>query len=404
MLRRLVTFILFLPLVACWDNSGPREPRLFEVFLVVGGTGAAGVEGAGISKSTQARAWPALLTERLHLPPYIFAALNEPGCPAPYVAPFLRGSPVPCAGVEGGTPSNVIMLSSVAVPGARLADAFSYAGSTSEAMNLTMLGAHTQIEIMTQRDPTFVAIQFGDEELQSALKAGDITTIPSAAQFQADLDRTVSALNALHWLKGVLIVGTMDPLRLPLLQPGAYFFLARDPATGRFMGKPVNSNCSPVTPLGTPNPLSRNLISFSVVGNAPEINCDPAQFGGVLDQTEIVAINQRVNDFNNALAAMATQNNWAFVDVRSLLTPRMLEKNASGRYTQVRLCQDLPTATTAAQFQAAVLNSCPVTGPTAAANFFGALFSFDGQTLAPAGHALLADAAVAAIAQKYPGQ
>lgn len=404
MLRRLVAFILLLPLVACWDSSGPREPRLLEVFLVLGGSGAAGVEGAGISKSTQARAWPAILTQRLQLP-FIFAALNEPGCPAPYTSPFTRGFAVPCAGVEGGTPTNVVMLSSVAVPGAQLANAFAYAGSASETMNLTMLGAHTQIEIMTQRDPTFVAIQFGDEELQSVLKSGDISLIPSAAQFQADLDRTVSALNALHWLKGVLIVGTMDPLRLPLLQPGAYFFLARDPASGRFMGKPVNSNCSPVTPLGTPNPLARNLISFSVVfSNAPEINCDPAQFGGVLDQTEIAAISQRVADFNNALTAMATQNNWAFVDVRSLVAPRMLEKNASGRFTQVRLCQDLATATTAAQFQTAVLNSCPVTGTTAAPNFFGALFSFDGQTFAPAGHALLADAAVAAIAQKYPGQ
>jgi hypothetical protein len=49
-----------------------------------------------------------------------------------------------------------------------------------------------------------------------------------------------------------------------------------------------------------------------------------------------------------------------------------------------------------------LLNSCPVTGTTAAPSYFGAVFSLDGTTLSAAGHALLANAAAGAILQKYP--
>jgi lysophospholipase L1-like esterase len=78
-----------------------------------------------------------------------------------------------------------------------------------------------------------------------------------------------------------------------------------------------------------------------------------------------------------------------------------LASRTNGRADQLRKCQDLATATTAAQFQAAVLNTCPVTGPTAAPNFFGALSSFDGVHPSALGQRAIANLIAAAVNTKY---
>jgi hypothetical protein len=205
-------------------------------------------------------------------------------------------------------------------------------------------------------------------------------------------------------------VGVVDPVvSVPLLQPGAYFFLARDPATGLFRGKPVNANCSPVTALGQPNPLSANLVSFQIASSAAtEINCDPAaaQLGGqfLLDATEIALVRTRVAQFNAAIQAVAAANNWAYVDPNPLFAQLAAQTTTVGGqqlFQNVRKCQALATATTPAAIQSAVLRSCPVTGTTAAPNFFGSLFSFDGVHPSTAAHRVLAGTFAAAINAKY---
>jgi hypothetical protein len=70
---------------------------------------------------------------------------------------------------------------------------------------------------------------------------------------------------------GVLLGVTNQLLYTPLLQPGAFYYAARDPATSRFEGKLVNGNCSLVNQLGQPSPLSDNLVSstrFIRAGNS----------------------------------------------------------------------------------------------------------------------------------------
>jgi hypothetical protein len=204
--------------------------------------------------------------------------------------------------------------------------------------------------------------------------------------------------------QGAVLIGVVfADSASPLLQPGAYFFLSRD-AAGKFNGKPVNNNCSPVTPLGTPNPLSANLVSFQIVSSAlPEINCDPASPQGgtfLLDAAERAVLGKRIADFNAALKAAADANGWLYVNPMDILRPE-LARVTSGRYNQVRKCQLLATATTAAQFQTAVLNSCPVTGATAAPNFFGALISYDGVHPSSAAHLLVARSLATSINAKY---
>jgi hypothetical protein len=252
----------------------------------------------------------------------------------------------------------------------------------------------------------------GDEDVLAAALAGRLgpssisvdSMLTSAAGFATSYTAVTNAIAASSSLEGAALVGVLDPLTFnPILQPGAYFFLARD-AGGRFAGKPVNNNCSPVTPLGTPNPLSVNLVSFAIIPDAarPEINCDPAQQGGdyLIDAAEAAIVHARVTAFNNTIQGIATARNWVYVDPNTVFASG-LTTTVSGRYTEIRKCQLLPTATTAAQFQLAVLNSCPVTGPTAATPIGGSLFSQDGTTLSVLGQTRLANALAAAINSKY---
>jgi hypothetical protein len=272
---------------------------------------------------------------------------------------------------------------------------------------------------MIEAEPTFVSVWIGNNDALEATvggilgprSAGADSSLTPLATFQARLNAVVDSIKVAN-PQGAMLVGVVNAVRAaPILQPGAYFYLARDPATNRFQGKLVNANCSPVTGLGLPNPLAANMVSFQIVGDANflEINCDPAAYpvgdprrgAYLLDTQEQAIVNDRVARFNDAIQAAATANNWVYVDPNLILQPFLTEKDTNGRYQRLRTCQDLPAATTAAQFQAAVLNSCPVTGPTAAPNFFGSLMSFDGVHPSTEAHRVLAGRFAARINEKY---
>lgn len=82
--------------------------------------------------------------------------------------------------------------------------------------------------------------------------------------------------------------------------------------------------------------------------------------------------------YNEVIRSRAHARGWTFVDPNTVYSAALARTDAQGRYPQIRKCQLLSSAATPAQFQAAVLNSCPVTGATAASSFFGAAVSLDG--------------------------
>jgi lysophospholipase L1-like esterase len=281
-----------------------------------------------------------------------------------------------------------------------------------------LLGGSSEVAAMLAAKPTFATVELGDNDVFEAALAGTVgpigpgdSVLTRLASFQNSYGQIVTALASVNQLRGAALLGVIDPLfGSPILQPGAYFFLARDPATGRFLGKLVNANCSPVTALGAPNPLAANVISFQVLldANIPEINCDPAAFpvgdprrgAYLLDPAEQGLIHTRVLQYNATIAQLAAANGWVYVDP-NVIVAAALASRTNGRADQLRKCQDLATATTAAQFQAAVLNTCPVTGPTAAPNFFGALSSFDGVHPSALGQRAIANLIAAAVNTKY---
>ncbi|HEX5725141.1 MAG TPA: SGNH/GDSL hydrolase family protein [Longimicrobiaceae bacterium] len=401
-------------------DEPPQGGALFVRYVALGNSITAGVQSGGLVDSLQLQAYPVLLAQRAGNAPFGVPLLARPGCPAPFTAPLTPpvGTPACALRDVGAVPP---FVQNLGVPGARIADLLVPSAGVQQA-NLLLVGPRSPAQALIQAQPSFVSLWIGNNDALAAALGGNLgptaagadSSLTRLASFQASLGQLVGAINTAG-PEGAVIIGVVDPvIAVPLIQPGAYFFLARDPATGRFQGKPVNANCSPVTPLGQPNPLAANLVSFQIVTNAnfPEINCDPNAYpvgdgrrgAFLLDTNEQAIVRARVAAYNAALAQAAAANNWVFVDPNVVLGQLLAERtpnDATGRFQRIRKCQLLPTATNAAQFQAAVLLSCPVTGPTAAPNFFGSIFSFDGVHPSAEAHRLFSIILAQAINARY---
>jgi hypothetical protein len=399
----------------------PPAGPLFVRYVSLGNSITAGFQSAGIVDSTQRQAYPNQLAQRAGTP-FNQPLFARPGCPPLMTAPLTPSTAAQtCSRVDS---VRVPYAGNVAVPGVRIADLFAIPGGAISQLYTIITGGRTQIQAMTEAHPTFVSAWIGNNDALSAalsgtlgpLAAGADSNLTRLAPFQTNVTAMASAIKA-SGAQGAVIIGVVfADSASPLLQPGAYFYLARDVATKRFNGKLVNDNCSPVTSLGTPNPLSANMVSFQIVSSAlPEINCDPASAQGgtfLLDAAERTFLGARIAAFNAALKAAADANGWLYVNPMDILRPELARtctstvsatcpSGSSGRFNQVRKCQLLATAATAAQFQTAVLNSCPATGPTAAPNFFGALISYDGVHPSSAAHLLITRSLAGSINTKY---
>ncbi len=398
----------------------PTAGPLFDRYVALGNSITAGYQSGGIVDTLQQRAYPVILAARAGAD-FGIPLLARPGCPAPFTAPLVPPTNTPQCALRQDTNIPPV-VQNLAVPGARLQDLFTLPTNASQRTLYTLItGGRSQVRAMIEAEPTFVSVWIGNNDALLAATGGVLgspaagadSLLTRLAPFTANLNALADSIKA-SGAEGALLVGVVDAVvSVPLLQPGAYFFAAAtpdslNPAIRRFRGKVVNPNCSPVNALGQANPLSANLVSFQIASSAlTEIDCNPAtaQGGGqfLLDAAEIAVVRTRIQQYNAAISAVATANGWAYVDPNPLFAQLASQTTTVGGqqlFQNVRKCQALATATPAT-FPAAVARSCPVTGATAAPNFFGSLFSFDGVHPSTSAHRILAGTFAAAINAKY---
>jgi hypothetical protein len=388
---------------------------LFQRYVALGNSITAGFQSGGMTAAMQMQAYPVLLAQQagaeFHVP-----LVNPPGCPPPMAEPL--GQPVvpgvPCAFRQVPAPP---FVSNLAVPGATIADVLAIPQTATATLNTVIVGNRSQVQAMREANPTLVSVWIGNNDALAAAVSGNTALLTSLADFQQRLNTLETEIKATQ-AQDAILIGPVDAVvAAPILQPGAFFWGVAQQFGGNFpisptQFKPVSNNCAPLNPAtGQPNPWAFNMISFRVLADTlfPQISCDPAyQPEGaaapglhILSMEEQALIRTRVAEYNAAIQARAEANNWIFVNPNALLAPYVQQ---GPPYDMARKCQMLADPASFASEQAftnAILQSCPVTGPTAAPGLFGILISFDGVHPSAAAHRIVANALIWTINNKH---
>ena len=384
--------------------------ELFDRYVAIGNSVTAGLQSGGINDSTQLQAFPVLLARQAGVEASFYVPLfNKPGCPAPFTQPFLisrarlGGPNAPACSLRSGTVAPPY-ISNLAVPGLFIGGASDNTvpnnPPATDVFKTFVLGGRTQLEALVETQPTFVTAWLGNNDVLEAAGTGDASRITPLAGFQTSLNQVVAAIQQTPARNSAAVIG-LAPFPA-IVQPGAYFWALGQAGQ---LPKPVNNNCAPVTLLGQPNPLSLNLINFSVLAapGVTEISCaNDAPF--LLNAAEQQVFFTRIAEYNAALTAAADANNWVYIDPNVLFggagtTPLNFRQRANP--AQFKLCQGIYTAATAAAFQAAVATTCPGPDAQGVRNFFGSYLSFDATHPAAPLHQAVANELARQINAKY---
>lgn len=397
---RAIPAILLLALAgltaACVDDEAaapvfvPEGDDLFTRYVSLGNSITAGFQSGGIHAQLQNDAYPVLLAAMAGAT-FGVPELSYPGCPPPFAAP-LSGERIAEVACFYRDPDHPPLVQNLAVPGHTMLDAGDRTGPGASTLATLILGGRSQIEAMRDARPTLVSVWLGNNDALGAALAGDTTRLTPVPAFQAALDELADAIDATP-ARDAILIGVADPILIaPALQPGAYFWLVEQSGEAP-VPLTVEDNCAPGTPGGA------RWVSFLVAnpyldGETDSVRVDCAEDAPfVLDQAEETAVRERIDTFNDAIADAAEARGWIYVDpTTSFIAPALSDPDL------VRKCQGLATATTPAELQAAVEDTCPHPD---APNFFGAYFSYDGVHPSSAAHAVIADSLWLRVQEKH---
>jgi lysophospholipase L1-like esterase len=381
---------------------GPATPptpvnAIFTSYAAIGNSITAGYQSGGINDSTQRQSFAALLASQMNTS-YRYPSLAMPGCPAPIAntqtgALVATGVPsgttaLPCSGRTVNTDTSEI-LTNVAVPGARVLDPTSPAGTVaSNTLTGIILRGRSQVQAALRAQPTFVSIWIGNNDVLQAGVTGFLTPVAGVspgitatqAEFQTRYDAMIAQLLAgATGLKGVLI-GVVQVSGAPVLSGGDTIF--KMSATNRAIinqatGKTVtiDASCAGSTSLVN---LPLLLQAIKAGSHPPTIVCvknpaaPPVGDIFVLDDAEQATLKSVIDGYNAYIAQKAAAIGFAYYDPNPLLATQRAS-NAIPR---------LPNFASA----------------TAT---FGTLISLDGIHPAAAGHRLIANGLIPAINAKY---
>ncbi len=396
-LTRVAAISAVMALAACSSDKkllGPTTPvggDLFRSYVAMGNSITAGYQSGGISDATQRQSYAFLLAGRMGTQ-YHYAALANPGCPAPIVNFNTQARPAgaqPCA--LRLTSSITDILNNVAVPGASSYDPTAVNGTPfSNALTTFILGGKTQVARALDAKPTFVTIGIvGNDYLSFAVQDGRtaaLAGITPVATFTANYDATISQLLAgAPDVKGVIMANVL-PTNVPILFPAAAMsnptFKAGFDAQA---GTPTTLDPSCTAGGAGANSLINTFLAHQIRAGAhpPIVACIPGGASGalpapigdilILDPGEQTTINTIVGGYNTYLQNKANSIGFAYYDPNTLLTTL----KAAG--TLIR----------------ATPNYASATAP------FGTGMSLDGVHPALAVHRLLANDLIGVINTKY---
>ena len=407
-------------------RAAPAGGSQFVRVANIGTSLSAGFQSGGINDSTQREGPMYQLALGMGLTPgvdWFYPSFLYPGCPAPYTD-ILAGKrvngatnpPLASACKQRNPASARPYMSDVAIPGLRAQQALhlSVVPFSSDTLPLAQFitGSIDPIAMVVAQQPTFVTIEVGANDVLAAATRGDTTFLTPAATFSAVMDTIAAAVAAINPAPGVAISNVPNVTVIAHFTKASVLFCLK---TGACPGVPatlpyssplftVDASCAPnaaggigdtyLLTLGATGAITSVLAAsraakvdcvhdsaLVAIAAAPAAAVAPA--GATINATEYATITLRVAAFNTKIQAIATANNWAYVDVNAVLAGQAANTPAIPNFAN-------PTA----------LFACPAAGcPTGTAT----VFSLDGVHPTKAGYRLLAQAFATAITAKYSG-
>jgi hypothetical protein len=403
-----VSLAVLLPLVAgCYDDESLNSPpapdvpsggAMFQTYVSMGNSIAAGVQSAGINDSTQSRTYTVLLAAAMGTS-FTIPRLNMPGCPPPFVNNVtqervnLPGLPTPTGTTCYLRQSN-LTPNNVGVPFARVQEALTNLGqphSRANALTLLFLGGRTQVQAMQDQNPTFVSVWLGNNDalgpLTNLANPGRLDSLTPVDLFQTQYTEILDSIQA-EGAEAVL-VSVADISVIPYASRGAvYWCIKNQPACGAFPAAfpatfTVSSNCAPLASgipgaMGdsvlVPWPIGVPKIAAAAQGAATNLDCSVD--AEVVTPAEFASLRSTVAGYNAFIQAEAAARGFAYFDINPSLGARVV----SG---EIPPFPDLSAALSGGNVG------------------FGPFFSLDGVHPSTEAHRIIADSIASVINQRY---
>ncbi len=399
-LKLLAVLALALPWVtSCYVDEQlgaaplPNTGELMRRYLSIGNSITAGFQSDGINDSTQNLAYPALFARAVGTG-FAVPSLNMPGCPPPLVN-NVTGERVPPALPTGcalrSTEPLPPYFNNLAVPGAHVIDPLNNLDAESNANLLTMLilGGKTQVQAMTDANPTFVSVWIGNNDVLGALTSstnpGDPAEITSQANFEARVRGIFDAIDLSGASAAAISVGNVT--LIPFASRGFFYWCGSVSSMG-LCGTPpqfpttftVDGSCAPAALGGqgddnlVPWTVGIPKIAAALQGVPTFLDCtDDSQ---VATPAEVAGMVAAVDGYNTFLATEAATRGYGYFDIN----PSLQDAVDNG---------DIPPFPDLSGV------------PTGGAVTFGPLFTLDGVHPSSETHRLVADSLISVVNQTF---
>ncbi len=408
--RFAASLLIALPLIlSCRSDDSLNPPAIddpmFRRYVSMGNSITAGFQSAGITDSTQQRAYPVLLALAMgttfNIPSFNNNAVLGNGCPPPLnnnVTQTRVGPPPPTGCSIRVTTDQPI--NNVAFPGATVAELLSNLGAPPSATDVYkqfILGGRTEVELMKALDPTFVSVFIGANDVLGSFldtNPGNPALITSEATFIAKYDSVLDAIES-EGARAVL-VSVPDITTIPYANMGAIWFCLKngngaggncgapfpnqDPTLAGIPTFTVNANCAPVPPAGggisvlVPWPIGLTKLSTAVGGTPASIDCSVDN--EVITATELGAAATALAAYNAHISSEAQARGMAYFDI-NLALGALVANGTIPRFPNI---------------------APALVGQSVG---FGPMFSLDGFHPSSAAHQLIADSLASVINAAY---
>lgn len=344
--RTAAALLVALPLLtSCYadDELAPKPAPpidpIFERYVSLGNSLTAGFQSAGINDSTQRRAYPNLLAAAMGTQ-FNYPQLSGYGCPSPLTNNVLQtrvgdrpGVPAPPCGAR-----TMVLgyMNNLAFPGAEVAellDNFGDSPSATDVYKTFLLGGRTEIEVMAERNPTFVSVWAGSNDVLGALLSanpGDPAQVTDPTTWAASYDAVLDAIEAEG--ADAVLLSVPDVTVIPYASSAAIWYClknggcppplpAQDPTLAAIPTFTVNVNCAPPSGVPVLVPWPVGLAKLAAAARPPNTptSIDCSVDSEVVTASETQGIATAVATYNAHIAAEAAARDLAYLDVNPAL-------------------------------------------------------------------------------------